>query len=142
MFTHIPFQLKVKQFLLNTSVEDCTSFRSLDEDGGVSALTSLVMFRSSACRTGQQPELNIRIQNQPVQLELVDIIASIYTRNSFLFFPAKPRGPCSRQSLNMTERESPFPYLCVWHHWQFPNGQTVAREGLIRSRLRQPLPVH
>lgn len=106
-------------------------------------LTSLVMFRSSACRTGQQPELNIRMHNQPVQLlQLVDVKARIYTRNLFIFSPAKPRGPRPRQSLHMTERESPFPYLCVGHHWQFPNGQTVAREGLIRSRLRQPLPVH
>lgn len=39
VFTRIPFQLKVKQFHLNTSVEDCTSFRPLDEDGGVSAFS-------------------------------------------------------------------------------------------------------
>lgn len=84
VFTHIPFQRRVKQFHLNMKVEDCTSFRSLDEDGGVSALTSLVMFRSSACRTGPQAELNIRVQNQPVQL-LQHLLAWICNRNSFFF---------------------------------------------------------
>lgn len=37
---------------------------------------------------------------------------------------------------------SPFSYLWMWHPWQFLNEQTVAREGLIRSRLRQALPAH